>query len=59
MTSPFASLLNGSRLLTVVIEDEVDYAARHRRRRRQRMGAALVAAGFVAATVAPAISAIF
>jgi hypothetical protein len=42
-----------------VIEEEIDYAARHRRRRRQRIGAALVAAGFAAATVLPSISAIF
>jgi hypothetical protein len=55
----FTNLLPGSRLSTVVIDEEIDYAARHRRRRRQRIGAALVAAGFAAATVIPSISAIF
>jgi hypothetical protein len=55
----FASRLPGPRLARVVIEEEIDYAARHRRRRRQRTAAALVAAGFAAATVFPSISAIF
>jgi hypothetical protein len=57
--SEFTNLRPGSRLSTVVIDEEIDYAARHRRRRRQRIGAALVAAGFAAATVIPSISAIF
>jgi|GEM_PF-1510633 hypothetical protein len=48
-----------SRLDTVVIDEEIDYAARHRRRRRQRIGAAMVAAGFAAATIIPSLSAIF
>jgi hypothetical protein len=55
----FASPLSGSRLLTVVIDEEIDYSARHRRRRRQRVGAALVAAGFAAATIIPSLSVIF
>ncbi|WP_395156360.1 hypothetical protein [Ilumatobacter sp.] len=42
-----------------MIDEEIDYAARHRRRRRQRIGAAMVAAGFAAATIIPSLSAIF
>jgi hypothetical protein len=42
-----------------VIDEEIDYSARHRRRRRQRVGAALVAAGFAAATIIPSLSVIF